>query len=142
MRPTAPGEGKRAKIGAADMSALIVSILELADRPLTAYAIQGQAAATGVQLYPTQIYRTVRRLVAEDRVTRIETANAYVLRQAATDMIAICTSCDRAFPLRLGGPLDELVETIRQSGFTVANVVIEAMGECRDCVDRQASFVP
>ncbi|MGR4892695.1 hypothetical protein ACIPPQ_16815 [Sphingopyxis sp. LARHCG72] len=118
------------------MSALILSILDEVDRPLTAYAIQAQAAATGVQLYPTQIYRTVRRLVAEERVTRIETANAYLIRRAATDMIAICSSCGRAFPLRLGSQLDELIETIGTSGFSAVNVVIEAMGQCRDCVGR------
>ena len=101
---TSPGhlDGERQKIGAAAMSALILSILEQADRPLTAYAIQAQAAATGIQLYPTQIYRTVRRLVAEERVTRIETANAYIAWRTTTDAIAVCSSCGRAFPFPIG----------------------------------------
>lgn len=120
-------------MGAEKMSALILSILEQADRPLTAYGIQAQAAAAGVQLYPTQIYRTVRRLVEEARVARIETANAYMASRTAAAAIAVCRSCGRAFPFPIGSALNECNETLRASGFVMDNLVIEALGKCRDC---------
>lgn len=122
-------------MGAAEMSALIMSILEQADRPLTAYGIQAQAAAAGTQLYPTQIYRTVRRLVEEARVTRIETANAYMASRTAAAAIAICRSCGRAFAIPIGSALNELTATLETSGFVMDNLVIEALGECRDCAE-------
>lgn len=118
------------------MSALILAILEQADRPLTAYAIQAQAAATGVQLYPTQIYRTVRRLVAADRVTRIESANAYMASKAGAAAMAVCGACGNAVAVPLGGALDDLSDRLRASGFVVAKMVIEAIGECRNCAGR------
>lgn len=133
MTAAASGDRKPKKIGADEMSALILSILEQADRPLTAYGIQAQAAAAGVQLYPTQIYRTVRRLVEDARVTRIETANAYMASVTAAAAIAICRSCGRAFPFSIGSALNECTATLRASGFVMDNLVIEALGECRDC---------
>ena len=133
MTAAASGDRRAKKIGAAEMSALILSILEDADRPLTAYGIQAQAAATGVPLYPTQIYRTVRRLVDEARVTRIETANAYMVSRTAAAAIAICRSCGRAFAIPIGSGLNELTATLETSGFVMDNLVIEALGECHDC---------
>lgn len=117
------------------MATTILSILERADRPLTAYAIQAQAADAGVPLYPTQIYRTVRRLVAEKRLTRIETANAYIIRDAAADMTAVCSGCGRAFPLRIGRRLEELSDAVKTSGFVASSIVVEAIGRCRQCMD-------
>lgn len=133
MTAAASGDRGSKKIGAAEMSALILSILDQSDRPLTAYGIQAQAAAAGVQLYPTQIYRTVRRLVEEARVTRIETANAYMASRTAAAAIAVCGSCGRAFPFPIGSAFNECTETLRASGFAMDNLVIEALGECRDC---------
>ena len=133
MMAARSGNRRRPKIDAADLSAFILSILEQADRPLTAYGIQAQAAATGVQLYPTQIYRTVRRLIEETRVTRIETANAYVASKSTAAALALCRSCGRVFPFPIGGALEACIAKLETSGFVMDNLVIEAVGECHDC---------
>lgn len=117
------------------MEAAVIAALKDTERPMTAYAIQDRAASQGLQLYPTQIYRTMRRLTAGGRVTRIESINAFVLTSGPADAIAICNECGRAAPVAASAAASALMGLIADSGFEVSHLVVEAHGRCAECLD-------
>lgn len=116
------------------MEAAVIAALEGSERPMTAYAVQDMAAAQGIQLYPTQVYRTLRRLVERSEVVRIESINAFVLTNGPADAIVICDQCKRAIPVAAGAPARAISDLIAETGFSVGHLVIEAHGRCARCV--------
>jgi len=124
---------RKIKLSAAEMEATIIAILERSVSPITAYTIQDRAAANGVQLYPTQVYRTMARLTAAGKVTRVESVNAFLLTPMASNAIAICAGCGRAYPLEAREPIDAIKRLFAETGFDVSALVVEAQGRCRGC---------
>lgn len=116
------------------MEAAVIAALERSERPMTAYAVQDLVAAHGIQLYPTQVYRTLRRLVERSEVARIESINAFVLTSGPADAMAICDQCKRAVPVNAGMLVRTLSDLIAETGFSVERLVIEAHGRCANCV--------
>lgn len=115
------------------MEAAVIAALEGSDRPMTAYAVQDLAAAQGIQLYPTQVYRTLRRLVDRGEVARIESINSFVLTSGPADAIAICDQCKRAIPVAAQAPTRAIADLIGETGFSVTHLIIEAHGRCGRC---------
>ncbi|WP_447763617.1 Fur family transcriptional regulator [Sphingopyxis panaciterrae] len=132
---SAPEVKARHKRDGSDIEIAVLSALAGADRPLTAYAVQERAAVAGQRLYPTQVYRAMRRLVEAGQVHRVETANAYMLRHSDSDTIALCEICGRAFAYRLGRPLEDILAALEARGFAVKHLSVEAVVCCAACGD-------
>lgn len=133
MMPKQDERKKRPRLAPDHMDAAVLAILTEAGQPLTAYAVQDRAAAGGLQFYPTQIYRTMHRLIEKHEVTRIESANAYAIQHDRGAAIAICRVCGKAVPVFVGRAIRETIDAIGSGGFEIDKLVVEAVGICKSC---------
>lgn len=117
----------------------VLTTLQQAERPLSAYALLDQLRAQGISA-PTQVYRALERLMKQGLVHRLETLNAYVTcnhprdcRDSGATAFAICDIC---------GHIDEIVDIdlgnclgrwIKHNTFAMRDSTIELRGTCARC---------
>ncbi|MFM2325683.1 MAG: hypothetical protein RL244_2562 [Pseudomonadota bacterium] len=116
----------------------LLTLLRVATRPLTAYALLDGARDAGVRA-PTQVYRALEKLMALGLVHRLDSLNAYV---ACTQPLtcrpghaafAICDDCgavDEFDDAALGRALGRWA---RSSAFALRKTAIELHGQCAAC---------
>jgi len=117
----------------AENDALILDVLREANGPLSAYDIADRVAAKGNRVVPTQVYRTLARLIQQQTVVRIETLNAYIVHQAAANICLVCRDCHMIEFVELPGIRRTIVEAAPTTHFEVLSGLIEAQGQCIDC---------
>ena len=118
------------------MQADILRVLRGASQALSAYDILDALRADLPQLAPTTIYRALKALCARGDVLRIESLNAYALRQTeGGDQPVILSICDRCGALRESVAPDlvaSLSAAAQHSDITPSHHVIEIHGQCHD----------
>ena len=125
--------GKRGEKTQAD----VLAVLCRRGRPMSAYDILDVLRRGRPKLAPPTIYRALSALVAQGRVHRLESLNAFVACQCSAhhdDMIlSICDDCGRVeqslAPEIVGG----LSRIAGKSGFVASRQVIELRGRCAAC---------
>lgn len=121
---------------------LVLSTLQKADAPLSAYDILDRLRVAGLRA-PLQVYRALEKLIDAGLAHRLESLNAFVCcadaeqhaRTGGTAAFAICEDCGHVDEFA-----DEMVETqLRRwaaaHGFVPARTTIELRGQCRACGD-------
>ncbi|MQT89036.1 Fur family transcriptional regulator [Pseudomonas helleri] len=118
---------------------LVLSALQRADGPLSAYALLEQLRAVGLKA-PAQVYRALERLAQHGLVHRLETLNAYVTCKHPHNCkhsfkaFAICENC---------GHIDEFVDNdlgqrlgrwAENNAFSMGDHAIELRGTCASCM--------
>ena len=121
----------------------VLDLLERADTPMGAYEILEALRPFGLRA-PPQVYRALNRLVAEGRVHRIESLNAFVAcdHPGHEEVLAflICRSCGTVQELD-DRRTEALVRDLgMQTGFAVDAALLEVRGRCADC--RSAGINP
>ncbi|MCB1509008.1 MAG: transcriptional repressor [Hyphomicrobiaceae bacterium] len=120
----------------------VLSALQKAERPMTAYQILETVRDAGISA-PLTVYRALERLQQDGQVHRLESLNAYLPccqshgcaphQGRDAPVFVICERCGMAEEIvdaAVGNALRQLSET---RGFRVAAVSIEVKGLCASC---------
>lgn len=127
------GRRKKPRLNAAELDAAVLAILRAAELPLTAYAVQDRAAVAGLQLYPTQIYRVMRRLMDQGEVGRVESANAYSIQRGEPGSLLICQACEKVSTVVVNRAAGDIIDAALAAGFEIDRLILEAVGRCASC---------
>lgn len=119
---------------------LVLSVLEAAEQPLSAYRILDNLRDEGLKA-PLQIYRALDRLMDMGRVHRLESLNAFVICTHACSghvhrhftAFRICDACGQVEEFHDEQVERELLRHARKAGFSIRNSTIELRGICRKC---------
>ncbi|MGB0682218.1 MAG: Fur family transcriptional regulator [Magnetovibrionaceae bacterium] len=117
---------------------LVMSRLEVADGPLSAYTILDQLRDQGLKA-PLQVYRALDKLVESGLVHRLESLNAFVAcRHPGCDdhelvAFAICEDCGDVSELSDPDLSDRLGGLVRDQGFALRKSTVELRGRCKQC---------
>ena len=120
----------------------ILDILARSAAPMSAYAILDVLKRNRPKLAPPTIYRALSSLVAQGRVHRLESLNAFVACQCGEhqdDMIlSICDACGRVEERLAPEVTSRLSRIAGKSGFVASRHVIELRGRCAACASVEA----
>ncbi|PKP99797.1 MAG: hypothetical protein CVT74_06640 [Alphaproteobacteria bacterium HGW-Alphaproteobacteria-13] len=118
---------------AAEFDALVIGLLRQSNAPLTAYEIARRARAHQCRISPTQVYRALHRLMAENAVERVELLAAYLPRHGEPRGFLVCRRCRSVMPFTLPALQAAARGLCRTTGFRPARILFESWGICRDC---------
>lgn len=117
----------------AENDALILDLLDQANRPLSAYDIADSLGRRGTRMVATQVYRTLARLIEHHRVVRVETLSAYVLRRSSANVCLICRCCHAIAFIDLPN-IDRMIGKAAQvRHFELGDALVETQGQCDEC---------
>lgn len=119
----------------------VLELLQLSDKPLTAYDILEKLRHTGIKAPPT-VYRALEQLMRNGLAHRIESLNAFVACHsghahgqpcATSSFFTICSECGRTEEVEhenLRQLLGSMAEAI---GFAHTRSQLELHGNCAQC---------
>ena len=115
----------------------ILAVLARSPAPMSAYAILDVLNRDRPKLAPPTIYRGLTALVAQGRVHRLESLNAYVACQCGAHdgdvILSICDACGRVEESLAPEVMSRLSRIAGKSGFVTERHVIELRGRCAAC---------
>ena len=115
----------------------IEALLAREGRALGAYAILEAMREEGVRQPPT-VYRALARLMADGRVHRVESLNAYVAcaKPGHTDtaLLTICDGCGGVEEIEAAHLVGLLTRRAATRGFKTRHSIIELHGQCGGCL--------
>lgn len=112
---------------------LILETLGGTDVPLGAYAIAGRLRERCRPGNVMAIYRSLERLAKRGRVERVESLSAYRLRTAAQAVLMACSHCGITTPLQIPPEFQSIEQKVRDAGFALDRLALEAVGTCEQC---------
>ena len=124
----------------------VLDCLSTAKRALTAYEILDQVREEGMRA-PAQVYRALEKLIANGRVHRLESLNAFFAcahdhgnqgaRHAPANAaaFAVCERCGTVEEYDLPSEVAALKAFLGENGFTAGQINIEIRGCCAACID-------
>lgn len=127
---TAPSQPRRRKI---ELDELIFGVIKNASAPVGAYAISHLLSETGNNVVPNQVYRTLARLVEDERIRRVECLTAFVVATAQHGMDLVCSSCHKVINIPNAAIRKDLESCAQNRGFTPSRIVVELVGHCDQC---------
>jgi len=125
-----------AAVKKASNSDIVAATLRKAGRPLTAYEVLNALKDVGVSGPPT-VYRALDKLIADGRVHRLDSLNAFVLCTHSHDndaaAFAICDDCGTVSEFSTAKLSKEIMQWARKARFSVALANLEIHGRCTRC---------
>ena len=125
-----------------EMQSEILAVLGRSSVPLSAYAILDVLRPGRPKLAPPTIYRALAALIAQGRVHRLESLNAFVACRGGTHhddaILSVCDDCGRVEESRAPEILGRLSRIAGASGFVPTRHVIELRGRCGTCARAEA----
>ena len=119
----------------------VLAALHGRTEPMGAYDILDALRRPGERIAPPTVYRALARLVAEGRVHRVESANAYLACQhdhaheaSESPVLAICDDCGTVREHTAPAAVESLSASLAD-GFEPTRHVIEVHGRCAPCRD-------
>jgi Fur family zinc uptake transcriptional regulator len=119
----------------------VLAAIAASDRPLGAYQLLSLLHETiGRRVGPPTVYRAIDFLLAARLISRVETRNAYVLREQpereSLSVLFLCDLCDTTVTVDHLS-LEELIKTNAATvGFKVGKSIIECGGTCSACIGK------
>jgi Fur family zinc uptake transcriptional regulator len=120
---------------------LVLSVLNKADMPLSAYSILDGLREFGFKA-PLQVYRALDRLIELGKVHRIESMNAFIACEHSlckvSDMTAftICDKCEKVSEVKDKELSDYMHLRAEKFGLQAPKTNIEFHGLCSHCSNR------
>ena len=119
---------------------LVLSVLQSADQPLSAYTILDRLRDDGLKA-PLQVYRALDKLLEAGRIHRLESMNAFVVCchskhgqiHPRITAFEICESCGKVAEFHHSDIDDALSQHSRSSGFKIRATTIKIHGLCGEC---------
>jgi Fur family transcriptional regulator, zinc uptake regulator len=118
--------------------ALVLSALEKAGQPQSAYTILDQLRDEGLRA-PLQIYRALEKLLEMGLVHRLESINSFVAcshphsHAHGSAAFAICERCGRVDEFSDQTVQARLAHWSSENGFRPRRTTVEIRGECAAC---------
>lgn len=125
------------------LRAAVLRIIARSNRPLGAYALLVLLQEdVGRKHTPPTIYRALDFLLEIGSILRVESRNAYVLRdhpeRPGSPVLFLCDTCDSSVAIENSG-LAELIESNAATlKFHITRPVIECSGTCDRCAEATA----
>ncbi|MEO1046092.1 MAG: transcriptional repressor [Pseudomonadota bacterium] len=120
---------------------IVETIINEAPVPIGAYTISEHSARhsenIGQKLAPTQVYRSITRLVEAGRITHLVSCNAYAPARNDPAIHLLCAECNQHQPVADDQVAMMLRRMCARSGFTDREIHVELTGLCPDCCARQ-----
>ena len=119
---------------------VVLSALEAAERPLSAYQLLDleDVRVQGLKA-PLTIYRALDKLISLGLVHRIESLNAFVAcdhePHTAPAAFMICNDCRQTIEVGVASVERSMAEQAAEQGFRVDSMHIEISGRCEKCSD-------
>lgn len=120
------------------LDALVMTLFEESNGPLTAYELVRRSRAHGSPLAPNQAYRVLHRLVSANRLQRIELLSAYVPLRGERLGFIICRSCCALQTFPISRLLSLACGLCENADFRLSSPVFEVSGLCADCAGKGA----
>lgn len=126
---------------APEQDRLVADALRGASGPVSAYELIDRLRDKAT-LAPQTVYRSLGRLIADGRVHRLESLNAFVAckrpSHAGAAVFAICESCGTVTEFDEAGAVDRLAAWAKRQRFAVRAMTLELRGRCEGCVDARS----
>jgi len=119
------------------LDALVIEALASAPSPLGAYHLADALRQQGHRPAMMSLYRSLDRLCAGRRVERVATLAAFRIRDVPNAALMICVECGATCSLAVAAERAALEDAIAGTGFMIGTLVIEAIGLCPACGDRE-----
>ena len=126
----------------------VLDLLTRSDRPLPAYDILGALRKFGIKAPPT-VYRALDTLIEKGLVHRIESINAFVACHGEHDDghdhthpntgFAVCRDCGTTVEIHDHRLCDVIAELGKKLKFHVEREMLELMGLCESCHNKQTA---
>jgi Fur family transcriptional regulator, zinc uptake regulator len=114
----------------------IIEALRTVARPLSAYQLIDRLRDDGTWA-PATMYRSLKHLIADGHVHRLETLNAFVAcRHQHHDALAgfaICEGCGCVTEFNEQHVADRLIAWAKRTKFSVQGLTLEIRGRCAAC---------
>lgn len=114
----------------------VLSVLEKANRPLSAMEIHKKIENQGERVWLSTIYRILELFEEHDLIVKnpilTDETSVYVLNKDKHEHYAQCLSCNRTFTME-NCPLDNFNPRIEDESFEIINHRIEIFGYCKGC---------
>ena len=119
------------------LRAELLATLRAHGGPMSAYTLLACLQHEHPKIAPPTIYRALAALLADGKVHRLGSLNAYVAcqwdRHMQASILSICDDCGTVEESVAPDLLDELSSVAGKSGFRPARHVIEIHGLCASC---------
>ena len=116
----------------------VLDVLQLQDKPMTAYAILDQMKRDEPDLAAPTIYRALAALTDQGRAHKLESLKAFVpcrcSHEASVPVLEICEDCGTVEEHDGTRLLSELRTISSASQFNASRHIVEIHGQCKDCV--------
>ncbi|EJF89331.1 Fur family transcriptional regulator [Bartonella tamiae] len=118
--------------------ALVLSVLQQAQAPLSAYTILDKLRGKGFRA-PLQVYRALEKLVTNHHVHRLESINAFMACSHfdhgchGLAAFAICDVCGNAAEIEDQNLSHHIQNMSEEIDFTTRQTTIEIRGLCVNC---------
>ncbi|MEA5059272.1 MAG: Fur family transcriptional regulator [Candidatus Pelethousia sp.] len=121
----------------------ILSVLEKADKPLSAMEICSAIEKSGESAWLSTVYRVLELFVKKGMVAKIAILNGetalYELNRFEHKHYAVCLMCHKIIPMD-NCPMEKFIPNIQDSDFRVMGHNLEIYGYCKDCDPKQRSL--
>jgi len=84
---------RKVRRSADEVDSFVLDVIERSKGPVSAYSIVGSSKILDEALLPSQVYRSLNRLLERRRVQRIATLNAYVATCFRQSAHLLCSGC-------------------------------------------------
>ena len=127
--------------------AVVLRILRGAGGSMAAYGVLEAARSSGLTA-PPQVYRALDKLVGLGLVHRLESRNRFIACLERHDppnqpvAFLICKKCEQVLELPVRSVAEELRLKAENAGFALADVHVEAAGECSACRASASGVIP
>lgn len=118
----------------------VISVLEQAEKPLSAMDIFSKIEGSGNNIWLSTIYRILELFVKKGIVNKLSVMNSemavYELNRFKHKHYAVCMSCHKIIPID-NCPMEKFVPQIEDDDFRVMGHNLEIYGICKDCARKR-----
>lgn len=118
----------------------VLSVLEQAEKPLSAQEIFSQIEKSGESVWLSTIYRILELFVKKGMVNKLPIMNnemvVYELNRFQHKHYAVCVSCHKIIPMD-NCPMEKFFPVLEDDDFHVMGHNLEIYGYCKNCFSKK-----
>ena len=116
-----------------EIDEVIMDILTRSTCPIGAYEIAKQANEKSHRLSPTQVYRSLGRLMKSSKVEQVASLNAYLIAAKKSRVHLLCRECGTVKSVEENKSNAALMDVVASVMFRARTTHIEIAGQCKSC---------
>jgi Fur family zinc uptake transcriptional regulator len=127
---------KRRAAGELDES--LVAFLEREGRPLTGLMLTEMLREQGEVVAVSLVFRALRKLVERGTLHKLLLSRGYVPTRSLNEIYLHCASCGTVGRIVSEESFLRIEDAAERSSFRVTRPIVEVMGRCAHCLEREA----